>query len=324
MPPRRPDPTTLAVFAAVVLAGGLNVVAVRYSNHELAPFWGGALRLLGGAAILGAIAVTRRFHVPRGRALLGIVLYGVLGFAASYALLYWGLVDAPAAAGAVAISLVPLLTLVLAPLHGLERFRLQAIAGAVVSAAGIAIVFADQLRAAVGIVSLVALVLGAAAVAESTIIVKLFPRSQPTVTNALGMAIGAVLLLALSVAGGEPHVIPEQTATLVALGYLVFIGSVFLFMGFLYVLARWTASSASYQLLFMPLITVPAAAFLRSEPVSGAFVAGGALVLVGVYFGAIAAPINLGRRAPAVPLAPAGRPAIAGDATTAFVPPNCP
>ena len=99
MPSRPRDPATLAVFAAVVLAGGLNVVAVRYSNGELAPFWGGALRLLPGAAILGAIALARGFRLPRGRALAGIVLYGVLGFAVSYALLYWGLVEGPGGAG---------------------------------------------------------------------------------------------------------------------------------------------------------------------------------------------------------------------------------
>lgn len=325
MPSRRPDPTTLAVFAAVVLAGGLNVVAVRFSNHELAPFWGGALRLLPGAAILAIIALARGFRPPRGQALLGIVLYGVLGFAVSYALLYWGLVDAPAGAAAVAVSLMPLLTLVLAPLHGLERFRLQAIGGALLSMAGIAVVFADQLQASVGLVSLVALVLGAAAVAESTIIVKRFPRSEPTVTNAIGMAIGAVLLLGFSIGGGETQVLPHETSTLVALGYLVIVGSVFLFMGFLYVLTRWSASSTSYMLLLAPLVTVPAAALLRNEPVTGAFLAGGALVLAGVYLGAIAPPISLtGRRADAAPLAPAAQLAVAGDATTAFVPPNCP
>jgi drug/metabolite transporter (DMT)-like permease len=322
---RRTDPTVLAVFAAVVVAGGLNVVAVRYSNQELTPFWGGALRLIGGAAILSVIAIARGFNVPSGRALVGIVLYGVLGFGASYALLYWGLVDAPAAAGAVAISVVPLVTLVLAPLHGLERFRWQAIAGALVSVAGIAIVFADQLRAAVGIGSLVALFLGATAVAESTIIVKRFPRSEPTVTNAGGMAIGVVILLALSLGSGEARAVPHLASTLIALGYLVLVGSVFLFMGFLYVLARWSASSASYQLLFMPLVTVPAAALLRSEPVSAAFLAGGALVLGGVYLGAVAPPISLaGGRATAGPPAPATLPAIAGDSATAFVPPNCP
>jgi len=321
----RPDARVLAVFAAVVLFGGLNAVAVRYSNQELAPFWGGALRLIPAAVLLFAYVLLRRAAMPRGRALLGIALYGVLGFAVSYAFLYFGLVDAPAGAAAVAVSLVPLMTLVLAPLHGLERFRWQAFGGAIVSAVGVAVVFADQLDAQVGLVSLVALLLGAATVAESTIVVKKFPRSDPAVTNALGMAIGAGLLVALSLVVGEAQAVPRAAPTILALAYLVVVGSVFLFMGFLYVLQRWTASAASYQLLFMPLVTLPAASFLRGEEVSGAFAIGGALVLVGVYVGAIAPPIALpGRRAPELAVAAAAQPAVAGGGAAAFVPPNCP
>lgn len=325
MPAGGPDRTTLGVFAAVVVFGGLNAVAVRFSNHELPPFWGAALRFIAGAAILFAIVFARRIRLPRGRALVGVLLYGALGFAASYALAYWGLVEAPAGAGAVAVSLVPLITLVLAPLHGLERFRWQAMAGAAVSVVGIGLVFGDQLNANVAPLSLVALLLAAATISESTIVVKWFPRSDPAATNAIAMAVGAILLLALSLGVGEQLVVPQQSETLLAIGYLVVIGSVAMFMGFLYVLARWTASAVSYQLLFMPLVAVPAAAFLRGETVGGAFLAGGALVLAGVYFGAIAPPIALpGRRVPAPPLAPAAQPAVAGEGTAAFVPPNCP
>jgi len=325
MPASAPDRTTLGIFAAVVIVGGLNAVAVRYSNHELAPFWGAGLRFVIAAALLFAIVVARRIRLPRGRALVGVVLYGTLGFAISYALAYWGLVEAPAGAAAVAISLVPLITLILAPLHGLERFRAQALAGAVISVAGIGLVFADQLNADVSPVSLFALLLGAVAISESTIVVKWFPRSEPAATNAIAMVVGAVLLLALSVAFGEPQVLPQQAETIAALGYLIVIGSVLMFMGFLYVLTRWTASAVTYGLLLMPLVAVPAAAALRGEPVNGIFVAGGALVLVGVYFGAIAPPISLpGRRAPSLPLAPAAQTALAGDGQAPFVPPNCP
>jgi drug/metabolite transporter (DMT)-like permease len=325
MPASAPDRTTLGIFAAVVVFGGLNAVAVRYSNHELAPFWGAAIRFAAAAALLSAVVVARRIRLPRGRALTGVVLYGALGFAVSYALAYWGLVEAPAGAAAVAVALVPLITLILAPLHGLERFRAQAIAGAVVSVMGIGLVFADQLNANVNPLSLLALLLASVAISESTIVVKWFPRSDPAATNAIAMVVGVVLLLALSVAFGEPQVIPRQTETLAALAYLVVIGSVLLFMGFLYVLTRWTASAVTYSLLLMPLVAVPAAAALRGEPVREIFVAGGALVLAGVYLGAIAPPLRLaGRRGLAVPLGPAPQPALAGDGATAFVPPNCP
>ena len=329
MAPGVPDRTTLAVFAAVVVIGGLNVVAVRFSNAELAPFWGAGLRFVAAGALLFAIVFARRIRLPRGRALVGVVLYGTLGFAVSYALAYWGLVEAPAGAAVVAISLVPLITLILAPIHGLERFRAQALVGALVSVVGIGIVFADQLSAEVAPLSLVALLLAAVAISESTIVVKSFPRADPAATNAVAMAVGAGLLLALSVALGEPLAAPQETMTVVAVGYLVVVGSVLLFMGFLYVLARWTASAVSYGLVLMPLVAVPAAALLRGEPVTAAFLGGGALVLGGVWFGALAPPIALpGLRAPAAPQpGSAAVPAIASaeaPGQPSFVPPNCP
>jgi len=325
MPASAPDRTTLGIFAAVVVVGGLNAVAVRYSNQELAPFWGAALRFVAAAALLFAVVLARRIRLPRGRALVGVLLYGALGFAVSYALAYWGLVEAPAGAAAVTIALVPLITLILAPLHGLERFRAQALAGAVVSVVGIGVIFADQLNANVNALSLLALLLAAVTISESTIVVKWFPHSDPAATNAIGMVVGVVILLGLSVAFGEPQVLPRQADTLAALAYLIVIGSVLLFMGYLYVLTRWTASAVTYGLLLMPLVAVPAAAALRGEPVTAAFLAGGALVLAGVYLGAIAPPLSLrGRRALATPLAPAAQPAIAGGGPTTFVPPNCP
>lgn len=332
MAARRPDWSTLAVFAGVVFVGGLNPVAVRYSDQELAPFWGAAVRLALAAAILFAVVIARRVALPRGRALVGATLYGFLGFGAFFGFLYWGLVQAPAAAAAVALSLVPLMTLILAPLHGLERFRWQALLGALLSLAGVAFVFRDQLDARVAPLALVALPLGALALSESTIVAKRFPRSHPAVMNAIGLLVGAITLLPVSALAREPWTVPGRGDTVAAVVYLVVFGSVLLFMGFLYVLNRWTASAASYQVLFMPLITLPAAAFLRHEPVSAAFVVGVALVLVGVYVGALAPPLRLPwgwAPRPVPPPAPgsAAVPAIAAaDAPgqVTFVPPSCP
>lgn len=328
----RPDARTLAVFAVVVLVGGLNPVAVRFSNAELAPFWGAGLRLALAAVVLFGIAFGRHARIPRGAGLLGVVLYGALGFGAFFGFLYWGLVHAPAATASVGLSLVPLMTLVLAPLHGLERFRWQGIAGAIISTGGVAFAFADQLRADVPLAALVAVLLGCTALAESTIVVKRFPRSDPAITNAVGLGTGAVIVLAISAVVGEAWAIPQRLDTQVALAYLVLLGSVLLFMGFLYVLSRWTASATSYQLLFMPLVTLPTAAFLRGEGVSLDFLLGGALVFAGVYVGALAPPIRLPWRwapRPEPPLAPgsAAIPAIASaDApgSVTFVPPSCP
>ena len=68
--------TALAAFFAMsVLAGG-NAVAIRFSNRELDPLWGGSLRFALAASLLAALMAVLRVRPPRGRALAGAVLYG--------------------------------------------------------------------------------------------------------------------------------------------------------------------------------------------------------------------------------------------------------
>lgn len=307
-----PEPATSAAFMAIVAFGGLNAVAVRFSNAELAPFWGAGFRFLLAAAILGAIVAARRVPIPRGGALRGTLLYGLLGFGVSYALLYWGLVQAPAGLAAVMLALVPLLTLLFASLHGLERVSARGAAGAIIAVVGVAVIFGDRLSLDVPILPMLALAAGPAVIAETNVIVKLLPKCHPVANNALAMAVGAGILLAASFLVGEPNALPAQAGTWAAVAYLVLIGSVGLFMLFLYLISRWSASATSYAFILMPLVTIGAAAWLAGEAVTPAFLAGGAVVLSGALV-AISAPAAA---------APAGAgPAAAGPA--AVTTPTC-
>ena len=289
-----PGRLTLAAFLASCLIGGSNAVAVRYSNAELAPFWGATLRFLGATLILGAWVVARRMPLPRGRALVGAIVYGTLNFGLSYALVYFGLVDAPAGPAQVVLAIVPLVTLVLAVVQGIERFSWRGLVGALIAAAGIAVVFGDQLSAAVPLASLVALLVAALCIAEVGVAVKWFPHVPAAMLNAVGMAIGTAILFALALVFREPLIVPVMPVTWAVLAYLA-VGSVALFMLVLYVLNRWTASASSYAFLVLPLVTIVLAAILRAEPIRAGFLVGGALVAAGVYVGALG-----GRAEPAV------------------------
>jgi drug/metabolite transporter (DMT)-like permease len=73
-----------------------------------------------------------------------------------------------------------------------------------------------------------------------------------------------------------------------------------LFLAYLYVLSRWTASATSYVLLLMPLWTVATAAVVLGEPARPAFLLGGVFVLLGTYVAVFLAP----RRQPAADCQP--------------------
>jgi drug/metabolite transporter (DMT)-like permease len=270
-----------------VLIGGSNFVAVRFSNAELPPFWGAAIRFLPAAVLFFLAMAIWRVPIPRGAALVGAAIYGVLNFGASYALYYFGLQTATAGTASVMLATVPLWTFFLAIVHGLERFQLRALIGTIVATFGIAIVFMDQLSTAVPFVALVAMLGGAATAAESGVVAKRFPRTHPLSTNAVGMLVGGLLLVGLSLAVAEAHPLPQRLDTQIALLYLATIGAVGLFALFLFVLGRWTASASSYSIVMMPLVAIAAGALLRGEAVSPFFIVGAIVVGVGVYIGAL-------------------------------------
>ena len=281
-----PDRLTLLAFLGLVVFGGGNAIAVKATVAELAPFWSAALRFIVAGLLLTAIVVIARRPMPRGRSLTGAAIYGAVGMAASFAFIYPALRETPAGTAMVLLSLMPLMTFGLAIAQRQEQFHPQGLLGALIALAGVAVVFADQLSTDVPLPSLILILLGTAAVAEGGIIVKWIPRSDPFATNAVASLVGAVILLGLALATGESLALPTKQATWAGLVYVVLIGSVVLFSLYVFTLERWTASAVSYMTLLMPLVTLPAAALLLGERVSPSFLAGGALVLAGVYVGA--------------------------------------
>src|SRR5712692_3701228 len=87
-----PNKLLLAFFGIVTISGSI-YVAVRLSNFELPPFWGAGLRFAVSSLLFFAVIVVRRIALPRGKALLGALVYGVLGFGASNAFFYYALMS---------------------------------------------------------------------------------------------------------------------------------------------------------------------------------------------------------------------------------------
>lgn len=284
---RRPERGIILAFLIVVLIGGSNFVAVRFSNRELAPFWGASLRFFVAGSLLLAFSVWRRIPLPPRHLLPQVVFFGTVNFGLTYAFAYWGLTQAPAAVGSTLVALGPLLTLFLAVALGMERFRMSGLVGALISLAGVAVVFSDQLRFDISPAALVALLLNALGIATGTILLKRLPRTHPIGTNAVAMFPGAVLLLALAAITREPAALPTRPDTTLAFLYLVTIGSAGLFGGIIYLVQRWTASASAYTTVLFPIVTVALGAALAGESVSPQFVAGAALVMLGTYVGAL-------------------------------------
>jgi drug/metabolite transporter (DMT)-like permease len=285
---RRPDALTLTGFVVIALLGGSNVVAVRLTNRELDPLWGAGSRFAAGSVLLLLVALVLRIRLPKGRALAGAALFGAVNFFGFFAFAYYGLQQAPAALGGVMIGMLPLITLILAVVQRVEAFELRALVGALIAVSGVVVIAGSPAGADVPAASVAALFAAAICGGEASILVKRFPPIHPIALNALAMPVGALLLLALSAASGEEWALPQRTTTWLTLGYVIPFGSVALFVIFVYVLNRWSASAVSYQFVFFPIVASLVGALVADEPLNVSIAIGAALAIAGVYIGALA------------------------------------
>ncbi|MGH8914124.1 MAG: DMT family transporter [Acidimicrobiia bacterium] len=276
-----------ATFAAAVTLGGANFLAVRFSNRELDPFWGAGLRFSLAAMLFVIISLALRLTWPRGRQLLLTVVYGELGFALSYALMYWALVRVTAGVATVVLAVVPLVTVLLASAQRLERFRARAMTGSVLALAGILWMTMGPGEMTLPPSALAAMLGAAICIGESVIVSKKVSGNHPAMTNAVGMLIGAMSLLAMSAIAGETWAVPRLPEVVWSLVYLVTLGSVGLFVLILLVVRHWTASATSYMFVLFPVVTMLLGAWLADEAITVYGVVGALLVMAGVWFGAL-------------------------------------
>jgi drug/metabolite transporter (DMT)-like permease len=303
-PEPAPDSLTLGAFLVAVTVGGGNFIGVRLSNLELQPFWGAGLRFGLAALIFVGIALVLRLRWPRGDQLKLTLVYGALSFALFYALMYWALVHVTAGVATVVMAVVPLMTLLLAGAQKLERITRRNVAGAVLALAGIAWMTFGPQPVFVPLLALLAMLAAAATAGQGIILGKRVSANHPAMTNAVGMSVGAVLLLVLSASLGEGWTLPRETEVVLAVGYLVTLGSVGLFILLLLVVRRWAATATSYMFVLFPVATMALEAGLLGEPVTFQAATGAVLVMIGVWFGALSPRARLEREALAAEAGP--------------------
>ena len=210
-------------------------------------------------------------------------------FGFGFGLGYWALVKVPANIAGVMLAAIPLFTLFFAVLSRTEPITIRGVTGALISLAGVAVIIGSRGAGAARVPTLylLAMVGFTAALGVGLVIAKRYSRVQPAVMNAGGMLVGGSLLLVLSFLLAEPKPEPTLTPTWAVQLYVIVVGSVAVFALMLFVVRRWTATAASYQTVLSPPITIMLSALLLGEPIGWGLVAGTAIVLFGVYIGAL-------------------------------------
>jgi len=286
-PSALPERSVLIAFLLFIIVGGGASVAIRMTYAELAPFWAGASRFVLAGLVLWAMVYFKRIPLPTGRAMVGALLFGILTVGLAFILIGWGLVATPASRYQILMATVPLLTVFLSSLHGIEAISGRGVFGSLLAVGGIAFTAGGASTSELSLPHMAAILLAAVFIAEGGVLIKRFPPNPPIMTNAIGLTVGGFILGIASLVSGEKWTIPTQTSTWIAFLYLVIFVTILAFLLYMFVLRKWSASGTSYGFVLVPLVTIVVASTLAGEEITSNFLIGAGLVLAGALVGAL-------------------------------------
>lgn len=272
-PVGRPTPARYRLwlaYGACALIWGTTWYAIRVCIGE-----GGyptlvalALRFLIAFAVLLPFAL-RLGPWPRGSAWFYLVLAGVLD-AASYSLVYLGEERVSGALAAVVYGTQPLILALLLQVFRIERLSKRHIVGAVISLAGVGVLFLDRLDVsaaqAVGIV----LVLGSVLLATGYSMLMKRQSTGGLIPTTIFLGVTAMVLGAIALIAGEPVPWPPPLEPTLALLYLALIGSVVAFLLYFWLLDRTSLLVTSTLVFVFPLVAIATDVLFEREIVLGA------------------------------------------------------
>ena len=254
-------------YCACALIWGTTWFAIRvcigaggYSTYD-----GLALRFAIASLVLVPIAAFAR-PWPTGRTWAYLVLAGVLD-AGGYMLVYLGEERVPGAVAAVVYGTQPLILAAFLVATRMEKIERHHVVGALVSLAGVGVLFADRLavsaQQAVGIAMVIASV--AVSTAYSMVMKQHGGRVHGVVATTIFLGVTAIILGAIALAIGAPIPWPPPVAPTIALLYLALVGSVVAFLSYFWLLDQTSMLLTSTLVFVYPLVALVADALFERD-----------------------------------------------------------
>jgi len=278
----------LGVLAAMLSSalGGTAVGATRYLAGTLDPITIGAVRFGGGFVVLAAMALWRRDTWPPRRDWLGTSGLGLLFFGLFPVLFNASLVYTTAARGALALSTLPLLTMLAAAVLRIEPPSVRKIGGVLIAMAGVAASLGTSLATAPAGAWRGDIIMVAAAFFMALYSVWSRPflsRTAPIPFVAFGMGVGAVCLSALAASNGSLVRLATLNAPQwIASAYLAIVCGAFIFFLWAFALGRATPTLVAVSVAVNPVTASIFGVVFLGEQVSANLLIGLVAVLAGI------------------------------------------
>lgn len=277
------------VLAAVLSSalGGTSIGATRYLVNAIDPLAIGSFRFGIGFVLLLPVALLQGSRWPARRDWLAVAGLGMLFFAVFPLLFNASLIFTTAARGALALSTLPLLTMVVGAALGSEALTVRKSLGVVIAMLGVALALLSGLTAAPpGAWRGDLLMVGAAlCMAFYSIWSKPFiARAGPISFTTMAMGVGAACLILISCwRGSFAPVADFWIPQWLAATYLGAFGSALTFYLWAFALARTTPTRVAISVSVNPVAASLVGAVLLHEPLSWNLVGGIVTVFVGIW-----------------------------------------
>ena len=270
--------------------GGTAAAVTRYAIGTVDPVTLAAFRFGIGFLVLAPLALMLRSALPRGRDWIGAALLGVMFFAVFFVFYNVALAYTTAARGALALSTLPLWTMVVAALLGAEALTGRKTLGVLIAVGGVALALAAGLAAAPPGAWRGDLIMAGATLCMAFYNVWSRPfiaRSSPLGFVTVSMGAGALCLVAVAGASGGFAVVRSfDAAQWIAMIYLGAFGGAAAFFLWVLALRMTTPTRVANTMTVNPVAASLLAAIIVSEPVGLNLVAGLLAVAAGIWIAA--------------------------------------
>jgi drug/metabolite transporter (DMT)-like permease len=273
------------LYGINVLIWSSTWVAIKIGLEDVPPLLGAGVRFaIAGAGLLAvAVALGRKLRTD-------VVLAGLLGllpFAGTYGLIYWGEQYVPSGLAAVLFGVMPLYSATIASVAlADEPLRARLLAGIAVAIGGLALAFGESL--ALGDADRALLAATACAIAPLAAAIgnvatkRRAQRLDPIALNGWAMLGGGALLLATSGAIEDWGAAAWSGQAVGSVAYLAVIGSAVPFVTLTILLRELPAVTVSYITLLLPFGALAFGAALYDERITLVALGGALLVATGL------------------------------------------
>jgi drug/metabolite transporter (DMT)-like permease len=278
----------ILVWLILCVVWGSTWFFIKTGLADLPPITFASARFIVAVIVVFGIIILKKIPLPDTKKQWKLLaLTGFLQFSLNYSCVFWSEQYISSGLAAVLQATIPAFGLIAAWIHlPNERITGLKIAAICIGIIGVAIIFAEQLQvnSLLGFIGCLAIVLGAAAAAEASVLTKAFGSEIHPASLVFGQMLCGIppMILYSLLTEGNPLKFHWSNSTVATVFYLAIVGTILTFWLYYWLLKKIESTKAMMISLITPLIAVIVGSLMLGEKLPLTTFIGGSLILSSV------------------------------------------